>query len=94
MKLTATIEGDPDRSTPLVLAHGLLGSRSNWRSVQRKLIAADIASIALDLRNHGDSPHEEPHDYLTLARIFCNRLIFSGKNLCRCLVIQWAEKPL
>ena len=80
MKLTATIEGDPDRSTPLLLAHGLLGSRSNWRSVQRKLIAADIASIALDLRNHGDSPHAEPHDYVTLAKDILQQIDLFGKK--------------
>ena len=80
MKLTATIEGDPDHSTPLLLAHGLLGSRSNWRSVQRKLIAADVASIAIDLRNHGDSPHEEPHDYLTLAKDILQQIDLFGKT--------------
>ncbi len=39
---------------PLVILHGLFGSKRNWFSVAREL-AGFSRVIALDLRNHGDS---------------------------------------
>lgn len=42
--------------TPLVVMHGLLGSLDNWNTFaagQRE----QRAVIAIDMRNHGDSPH-------------------------------------
>ena len=42
----------------LVLMHGLLGSSRNWITIGRALQKSyDV--FALDLRNHGTSPHEE-----------------------------------
>ncbi len=43
---------------PLVLLHGLLGSSRNWQTVGRDLSAC-FHVRALDLRNHGASPHDE-----------------------------------
>lgn len=41
---------------PLVILHGLLGSSSNWSVISKKL--SDICRvIAMDLPNHGRSPH-------------------------------------
>lgn len=51
---------------PLVLLHGLFGRAANFGVVQRRL--TDRARvIALDLRNHGDSPHAPGMDYPTMA---------------------------
>ena len=47
---------------PLIILHGLLGSGENWRSFSRCL-SAQFTVIALDLRNHGRSPHSEIFDY-------------------------------
>jgi len=44
--------------TPLVILHGLFGSKSNWKSLQKQFarqLERDV--YALDLRNHGESPH-------------------------------------
>jgi esterase len=41
---------------PVVLLHGLFGAARNFGAVQRAL-AARFRVIALDIRNHGDSPH-------------------------------------
>lgn len=41
---------------PLVLLHGMLGSSRNWQTTGRDL-AARFHVFALDLRNHGESPH-------------------------------------
>jgi esterase len=51
---------------PLVLLHGLFGRATNFGTVQRSL-AEKFRVIALDLRNHGSSPHEAAMDYPTMA---------------------------
>ncbi len=51
---------------PLVMLHGLFGSAGNFGAVQRRL-AADRRVVALDLRNHGASPHAAAMDYPAMA---------------------------
>jgi pimeloyl-ACP methyl ester carboxylesterase len=41
---------------PIVILHGLFGSSRNWVTAGR-FLAAHGAVAALDLRNHGESPH-------------------------------------
>jgi esterase len=55
-------QGDP----PLVLLHGLFGSARNFGAVQRAL-AEHRRTIALDLRNHGASPHDPDMGYASMA---------------------------
>jgi pimeloyl-ACP methyl ester carboxylesterase len=53
---------------PIIILHGLFGSRSNNRSIAKELnsrLERDV--YCLDLRNHGDSPHIARHDYPALA---------------------------
>ena len=47
---------------PLVVLHGMLGSSRNWQTAGRDL-AAQFHVFALDLRNHGVSPHAETMSY-------------------------------
>jgi esterase len=47
---------------PLVLLHGLLGSSRNWQTAGAEL-AARHHVLALDLRNHGASPHAPTMSY-------------------------------
>ena len=51
---------------PLVILHGLYGSKRNWASIAARL-AARRRVLAVDLRNHGDSPWDAAHDYPALA---------------------------
>lgn len=51
---------------PLVLLHGLLGSSRNWQTTGRDL-AASFHVLALDLRNHGSSPHAPEMDYAAMV---------------------------
>ncbi|MBM4200544.1 MAG: alpha/beta fold hydrolase [Gammaproteobacteria bacterium] len=51
-----------DVGPPVVILHGLLGSHRNWRSIAQSL-ASDRRVFAVDLRNHGQSPHSERMDY-------------------------------
>jgi esterase len=49
----------------LVILHGMLGSSRNWQTVGRDL-AAKFHVFALDLRNHGGSPHAEEMTYAAM----------------------------
>jgi esterase len=48
------------RGRPILMLHGLFGSSQNWSSEARRLSSRG-RSYALDLRNHGDSPHDPSH---------------------------------
>lgn len=45
---------------PLLILHGLFGSSKNWIT-NGKTLSKTRRVIALDLRNHGDSPHSPSH---------------------------------
>jgi esterase len=51
---------------PVVLLHGLFGAARNFGATQRAM-APRFRVIALDMRNHGDSPHEADMRYPALA---------------------------
>ncbi|OHE74342.1 MAG: hypothetical protein A2007_02460 [Verrucomicrobia bacterium GWC2_42_7] len=51
---------------PLLILHGFLGSSSNWVTTGKEL-ANFFDVYALDLRNHGKSPHAEPMNYEAMA---------------------------
>jgi esterase len=51
---------------PMVLLHGMLGSSRNWQTAGRELAAARRV-YALDLRNHGLSPHARGMSYGLMA---------------------------
>jgi esterase len=54
------------KGDPLVVLHGLCGSLDNWHSVSRRL-AARFRVLAVDQRNHGQSPHHEEMSYAQMA---------------------------
>jgi esterase len=64
VKLAANVygEGDP----PLVIAHGLNGSGRNWGAVAKRL-SDQRQVIAVDMRNHGESPWSDDHSYAAMA---------------------------
>ncbi|KAK4048645.1 hypothetical protein OIV83_004615 [Microbotryomycetes sp. JL201] len=56
------------QNSPLVILHGLYGSKSNWRSMARGMAQQLNRHVhALDLRNHGVSPHAPEVAYTDLA---------------------------
>ena len=56
----------PQDLPPLLIAHGLFGSGRNWGVIARRL--ADTRDVlAVDMRNHGDSPRLAVHGYPELA---------------------------
>ena len=64
MILHATVRGEGDT---LVLLHGLFGQSGNFGVIQRRLVQGGRRIIALDLRNHGASPHAPGMDYRIMA---------------------------
>ncbi|KAJ9600716.1 hypothetical protein L9F63_026147 [Diploptera punctata] len=53
---------------PVIIMHGLLGSKANWNSMSKMLHNKTNRKIfAVDARNHGDSPHTEELSYNHLA---------------------------
>lgn len=52
---------------PVALLHGLYGHAGNFGTVQRRLAAGGRRVLALDLRNHGASPHVPMMAYPDMA---------------------------
>ncbi len=50
----------------LLIVHGLFGSARNWGVIARRM-AATRDVIAVDMRNHGESPRHDSHSYPDLA---------------------------
>ncbi|RKF17248.1 alpha/beta fold hydrolase [Roseovarius spongiae] len=50
----------------LLIAHGLYGSARNWGVIARRL-SDSRRVIAVDMRNHGDSPWTDDHGYPEMA---------------------------
>lgn len=50
----------------LVIAHGLYGSARNWGVIARRL-SDQRNVVAVDMRNHGESPHFPTHTYPDMA---------------------------
>lgn len=53
-------------AVPLLIAHGLFGSARNWGAVAKRL-AARGPVLAVDMRNHGESPRAARHGYPEMA---------------------------
>ncbi|XP_055911751.1 protein ABHD11 [Eupeodes corollae] len=58
---------DPNAS-PLLIMHGLFGSKQNWRGISKALESKTNRKIYnVDARNHGDSPHVPEHNSACMA---------------------------
>jgi len=85
MLLHATDIGAGDARPPVVLLHGLFGSSRNLGGLQKSLAATGRRVIALDLRNHGDSPHASDMRYPTMAGDVAETLAAMGALPCHLL---------
>lgn len=66
MKLSCTVTGPAGPLPPVLVAHGLFGQARNLGVISRAL-AETRQVLAVDMRNHGDSPWDDRHDYDALA---------------------------
>jgi esterase len=57
---------DYGQGDPLIILHGLCGSLDNWHTVSRRL-ARRYHVLAVDQRNHGQSPHSDEMNYACMA---------------------------
>ncbi|KAI8882811.1 alpha/beta-hydrolase [Backusella circina FSU 941] len=56
------------KNRPLVICHGLFGSKQNWRGLGKAFSIQSSRDVyTIDARNHGNSPHNEIHDYDSMA---------------------------
>ena len=65
------------QGSPLLLLHGLFGSAANWGRIQRRL-AEQHDVLAMDLRNHGTSPHDPAMTYGAMAGDVADTLAAQG----------------
>lgn len=54
------------KGPPLIILHGLLGSKNNWSGIA-KALSGQFHVFCLDIRNHGESPWVDGMDYALLA---------------------------
>jgi esterase len=86
MRLHAIALGEgTDSDPPIVLLHGLFGSARNFGGLQKSLAGADKRVIALDLRNHGSSPHDADTSYAAMAADVAETLAAMAALPCRLL---------
>jgi pimeloyl-ACP methyl ester carboxylesterase len=81
MKLYAREAGS---GPPLVILHGLFGSSDNWVT-QSKLYSPEFKVYAVDLRNHGQSPHSDDFDYTAMVGDL--RAFFQQHNISSAFLI-------
>ena len=55
-----------EKSPPVMVVHGLYGSGKNWGVIAKRL-SDQFFVITVDLRNHGDSPWLDTHNYHVMA---------------------------
>jgi esterase len=100
MKLFFRKYGD---GPPLIILHGLYGSSDNWMTVARK-ISSKFTVYLPDMRNHGNSPHGDAHDFRSMTgdllelaednrldKFFLAGHSMGGKTAI-CFTMKWPEK--
>lgn len=60
MELYSRIEGE---GRPFLIIHGFLGTSDNWKTLAGQFAQSGLQVHALDMRNHGKSPHSEDFNY-------------------------------
>lgn len=57
---------DLGQGHPIVILHGLFGSKRNWSAIAKRL-SAHHRVLTVDMRNHGESPWVDGMDYRDMA---------------------------
>lgn len=61
-------ERNQNAEQPIVIMHGLFGSKSNWNTLSKTIHRKTKRKvIVVDARNHGDSPHTSNMSYENMA---------------------------
>ena len=85
----------------IIIAHGMLGSLSNWSSLSRRIAKETGKSvITFDARNHGLSEHHESMSYQDMSQdmkslITDENVTLVGHSMggrtCMYLALKWPE---
>ncbi|MBI6630151.1 alpha/beta fold hydrolase [Pontibaca salina] len=75
--LNVITHGTGSDAPPLLIAHGLFGSARNWGVIAKRL-SDSRQVLAVDMRNHGESPRSETHDYNSMAGDLAEVIAQSG----------------
>lgn len=72
------------RGFPIIILHGLFGSLDNWQTISRRL-GEFFQVFAVDLRNHGGSPHSDDFNYDVMAEDLRGFVETHGLSRCHLL---------
>lgn len=78
--LNALIYPHDGGARPLLVVHGLFGAARNWAALSKRF-AQKRTVIAVDLRNHGESPWAESHSYQDLADDLAETILQHGGQM-------------
>lgn len=70
----------PKGLPPLLIVHGLFGSARNWGVIARRM-AQDREVVAVDMRNHGSSPHHPTQSYADMAQDLAEVITANGGHM-------------
>ncbi|CAG2102789.1 unnamed protein product [Medioppia subpectinata] len=80
--MQSVIDGQQSSLPPILIFHGLFGSKNNWKSISKSISSRTGRSVyALDLRNHGLSPHTSGTDSTLKAMATDIQLFLEENNL-------------
>ncbi|GGO28766.1 esterase [Gemmobacter aquaticus] len=71
---------EPSDLPPILIAHGLYGSARNWNVIAKRL-SANRDVLAVDMRNHGESPWFDSHSYTDLAEDLAKVITANGGRM-------------
>ena len=74
---TVTFDKDETPKAPLIVAHGLFGAARNWRA-HAKRMGPGRRVVAVDMRNHGDSPWDDANSYHDIAADLADTIEATG----------------
>ncbi|KAL5277174.1 hypothetical protein ACFFRR_002412 [Megaselia abdita] len=69
-KMAFNVYGSSEEAPPLIVMHGLFGSKQNWRGIGKALevkLSPKRKIYAVDARNHGESFHSPEHNYAAIS---------------------------
>jgi len=75
---------DQGGGSPIMILHGLFGSKRNWSAIAKRL-SAHHRVLTVDMRNHGESPWVDGMDYRDLSQDIAN--FIKRHALAPCTVI-------
>lgn len=70
----------PSTLPPLLIVHGLFGSARNWGVIARRM-AAGRTVVAVDMRNHGESPWAASQSYPDMAADLAEVIAANGGRM-------------